>query len=368
MRITILYLGKTGGGCIYTYEMSRALIEEGADIQIIVPLLIENKQDFLNLTNNEHCEVLFVSTYNSKKEFLINSLKHSQFKKIAKEINSFGPECLYIPMITIWGRFVLPLINKNIQIVTTVHDVSQHLGEENFIIDKFNTYIIRHSNKIIILTKSFISEVAEKYHKPIANICWIRHPNYNYYRPTCFHEEKEIKKRLLFFGRIHEYKGVSVLLDAMEIIKHHIPEISMRIAGSGKISSENLNKIKLLSPSVEVVNKYIPNNEIYKYFEDVDIVVAPYIEASQSGVVMLAYAFNKPVIVSDVGGLPEQVFEDTGKIIPANDINALASTIIDFYRNPQTIINMRQAIKIKNNTIFSWQRAAVELLEFIDSQ
>ncbi|MDE7139819.1 MAG: glycosyltransferase family 4 protein, partial [Treponemataceae bacterium] len=180
-----------------------------------------------------------------------------------------------------------------------------------------------------------------------------------------FYKKNSITKKILFFGRLHEYKGISVLLDAMPIVKEKDSDIVLNIVGNGIISNSDNEKIKKLGSSCNVKNKYIPNEEIYKYFEDVDFVVVPYIEASQSGVVMLAYAFGKPVIATDIGGLPEQVFEDTGIIIQPNDRIALANSILEMYENPSKIFEMGKAAELKNGTLFSWETSANSLLNFL---
>lgn len=92
-----------------------------------------------------------------------------------------------------------------------------------------------------------------------------------------------------------------------------------------------------------------------------------HIEASQSGVVMLAYSFSKPVIVTNVGGLPEQVFEDTGIIVQPNDKNALADSILKMYEEPQKIPEMGKFAEEKNETVFSWKTSAKKLLKFLET-
>lgn len=369
MKITVLYLGKSGAGCIYTYEMILALLSCGIDLQIIVSDYIENKKDYIHLIQDRHCNIIFVPTYNNKTEFVFKSFNLLKFRNIASRINSYNPDWLYVPMITIWGRFIVPFLDSKIKIATTIHDVSQHLGEHNTIIDKFNTYMIRKSNKIVTLSKTFVDPIAKKYNKDNKDICWIRHANYDYYLPKSYRisDLSELSKRILFFGRIHEYKGISVLLDAMKIIKNVIPDMMLRIAGKGIISNDLRNKLDTLAPSIELSNKWISNEDIYYYFDNVDLVVAPYIEASQSGVVMLAYSFGKPVVVTDVGGLPEQVFQDTGIVVRAGDPEDLARNIIKLYNTPNIFVKMQKAI-IKNNTsLFSWQNSAESLIKFLSN-
>ncbi len=367
MKITVLYLGKSGGGCVYTYEMVRHLLEQKAEIQLILSSLIENKNYFENLKRQENFNLIFTPTYKNGKEFVLKSLNILKFMRLGKRINSFSPDWIYIPMISIWARMILPFVNKKTKIVTTIHDVSMHLGEKNSLIDGFNDYIIRRSHKIVTLSERFIPLISEKYGFNKKQICWIRHGNYDYYRSSNFDNKNSITKRILFFGRIHEYKGISVLLDAMTIVKEKAPDIVLNIVGKGKISDSDNEKINRLGKSCNIVNKYIPNEEIYRYFEDIDFVVVPYIEASQSGVVMLAYSFSKPVIVTNVGGLPEQVFEDTGIIIQPNDKNVLADSILKMYEEPQKILEMGKSAEKKNETLFSWKLSAETLLKFLEN-
>lgn len=367
MKITVLYLGKSGAGCIYTYEMIRHLLEQNAEIQLILSSLIENWSDFENLKSRENFDLIFTPTYKNGKDFVLKSLNILKFMKLGSRINSFSPDWIYIPMISIWARMILPFVNKKTKVVTTIHDVSMHLGEKNSLIDRFNNYIVRHSQKIVTLPERFIPLISEKYGFNKKQICWIRHGNYNYYRPSNFQNKNSITRRILFFGRIHEYKGISVLLDAMAIVKEKDPDIVLNIAGKGKLSDSDNEKINRLGKSCNIVNEYIPNEEIHRCFEDIDFVVVPYIEASQSGVVMLAYSFSKPVIVTDVGGLPEQVFEDTGIIIQPNDRNALADSILKMYEEPQKILEMGKSAEQKNETVFSWKLSAETLLKFLET-
>lgn len=366
MKITVLYLGKSGGGCIYNYEMVRQLLSRGIKTQLILSSFIENRTDFENLRKFENLNIIYTSTYKNKKEFVLKCLNLFRFLRLGRKINSFSPDWIYIPMVSIWARMIFPFVHKKIKIVTTIHDVSMHLGEKNSLIDNFNNYIIKRSDRIVTLSERFIPLISEKYGFKENKICWIRHGNYNYYKPLNFKNKSSITKKILFFGRIHEYKGISVLLDAMSIVKEKDSSIVLKIVGKGVFSNSDSEKIKQLGSSCKVENNYVPNEEIYKYFEDIDFVVVPYIEASQSGVVMLAYSFSKPVIVTNVGGLPEQVFEDTGIIIRPNDKNVLADAILKMYTRPQRILDMGKLAEEKNKTIFSWETSANTLLKFLN--
>jgi len=141
---------------------------------------------------------------------------------------------------------------------------------------------------------------------------------------------------VLFFGFVRRYKGLPVLIEALAIARRTLP-IRLVIAGEfwedelvyrDKVARLNLND------AVRFYNAYVPNNDMATFFAAADIVTLPYLEATQSGVVQLSYAFEKPIIATSVGGMPEAVIhEKTGLLVPPNDASALAEAMIHFFSN-----------------------------------
>ncbi len=158
----------------------------------------------------------------------------------------------------------------------------------------------------------------------------------------------EKSKVLLFFGYVRKYKGLDLLLDALaELIKK---DNSYKLLAAGefyddekyytdKVKSLNLNKY------VKLLNQFIPNEEVAKYFEPSDLVVLPYRSATQSGILNLAYGFLKPVLVTNVGGLAEFVDEGkTGYIIKPDSQKDLVAGIVNFFEQKEKI-NFEENIK-----------------------
>src|ERR1035437_11184822 len=115
---------------------------------------------------------------------------------------------------------------------------------------------------------------------------------------------KEIPKSdkiVLFYGLINKYKGVEVLISAMKNVIKVLPDLKLIIAGKGKIEYD----ITTLGNNFEIINRYITNEEIAELNQLATLVVCPYFSASQSGVVMTSFAFNNPVLATNVGALPE---------------------------------------------------------------
>jgi len=141
---------------------------------------------------------------------------------------------------------------------------------------------------------------------------------------------------LLFFGFVREYKGLKHLLAAMPMIVEALPRCKLLIVGDilDNEKEDYLQRIKQTGcqESIMLFSEYVSDNEVEYYFSACDLVVLPYESATQSGVVQIAYGFEKPVVVTSVGGLPEVVLDGkTGFIVPPNDHEKIADTVIRFF-------------------------------------
>ncbi len=140
---------------------------------------------------------------------------------------------------------------------------------------------------------------------------------------------------LLFFGLVRPYKGLSYLLEAMPAVLNALPETYLLIAGEFWQDKQTyltqMTRLRI-EKQIKVIDYYVLNEDIPLYFGAADVVVLPYIQASQSGVLPLAYGLERPVIASRIGGLPEVVKEgQTGLLVPPRDAEALAAAIIRFF-------------------------------------
>lgn len=136
----------------------------------------------------------------------------------------------------------------------------------------------------------------------------------------------------LFFGYISRYKGADVLCEAMRIVKKQMSDAKVIIAGRGGDYFDIQQYVK--DGTIELRNYYISDEELAGLIINASFVVCPYIDATQSGVVMSAYSLNKPVVVSDVGGLPEMVeYGKYGPVVHAGNVEELAETMITLYQS-----------------------------------
>jgi glycosyltransferase involved in cell wall biosynthesis len=144
------------------------------------------------------------------------------------------------------------------------------------------------------------------------------------------------KKVVLFFGYVRQYKGLMNLIEAMPIVRKEIPNAHLLVVGEfyddPKPYRDAIARLGL-SDAVTIVAEYVPNEEVHRYYSAANVVVLPYNEATQSGILSIAFGFAKPVIATNVGGLAELIDDGaTGYVVPPHDSTALALAIVKYFR------------------------------------
>lgn len=249
------------------------------------------------------------------------------------------------------------------------------IPHEHRIEDRFLTRIGLWNIHYFIVQSESVKKDLLKF-KPAANYREVPHPVYEIFSDQYTQEQarKELKlgkeeRVILFFGFIREYKGLHILLKAMPFVLEKM-DVKLLVAGEFYDDSKkyfDLIKNLNIENAVFVFDEYIPNEDVGLYYSASDVVVLPYISATQSGIVQIAYNYDKPVITTNVGGLPEVVEEKmTGYIVPAENPELLARAIIEFYRKKDQINFMENIREFKQQ--FSWDRMAREVEEFMNKK
>ncbi len=167
---------------------------------------------------------------------------------------------------------------------------------------------------------------------------------------------------ILMFGNILSHKGADVLLEAMEIVHDRCPQAKLIIAGRWKWKYEKIEYFKQ-KDYIKLMDCYIPDFELANLISNSLFCVTPYLDATQSGVIMSAFAYNKPCIATNVGGLPEMVVNERyGLIIPPKDVESLANALIRLLRNPNILEKF--SMNIKNDYSYnskSWNTISSEI-------
>lgn len=167
-----------------------------------------------------------------------------------------------------------------------------------------------------------------------------RHPAYDHFGAPVPRDEARAALRLdarapvlLFFGFVRRYKGLHVLLDALPLVRARLPDARLVVAGEFYADEADLRaQAAPLGDAVRFDADYIPDAAVATYFGAADVVVQPYVTATQSGVAQIAFHFGRPVITTDVGGLAEVVPDGTaGLVVPPDDSVALADAVVRFF-------------------------------------
>lgn len=206
--------------------------------------------------------------------------------------------------------------------------------------------------------------------KPVA---FVPHPVYDNYGPPAGKEESLQRLGLppaggyvLFFGFIRDYKGLDLLLEAMARPEIAALDLHLIVAGEfygNEAKYRSLIARLALENRLSLYDRYIPAEEVRYYFGAADLVAQPYRSATQSGISQLAYHFEKPMLVTNVGGLPEIVTHGQSGYVTAPQPEAIAAAIQDFFAG-QRCTAMTEAVRQEKRR-FSWEAMTTALMEWL---
>lgn len=320
----------------------------------------------------------FVGTIDKKVAFhmfrgrrpLFNPVNLFSFAKLLRTICQFKPDIIHFQlggsitdlMIFLYGKYL-----RKCPIIVTFHDVKLHLGEKYTWKVHFARYWERKcSDQIIVHGEKLKEQMLEEYHLPGEKV-HIIHIGEIEVAPFKKYEREDIREEgnlVLYFGRIWKYKGLEYLIKAEPIISREVPNTKIVIAGLGENFKKYEEMIGNRREKFIVHNYRISYKEGAELFQRSSVVVLPYIEASQSAVVPTAYGFKKPVVVTDVGSIPEIVNNGkTGYIVPPKDPEAFATVVIKLLKDDKLRKQMGENAYKKLKEDFSWDKIAEKTIE-----
>lgn len=264
-----------------------------------------------------------------------------------------------LPLFLIYVVICLGFKLRRKPIIFTVHNALPH--EKSPFYDTISRFLFRFGDHFIVHTKPNRDQLIKHYRIPPEKVTQIPHG------PLDFHVKGDVnrgkareemgfgleEKVILIFGAIRSYKGIDTALKAFKDILSVIPEARLFIVGKPWESwgpyQQLIDELDI-GDSIKTCLEYIPSGTVWKYFEASDLVVLPYHNFdSQSGVGATAISFRKPLIVTDVGGLPELV-GDRRYVVPVKDSKALATTIVSCLKSSARLVEMSlKAEKVAEN-------------------
>ena len=308
-------------------------------------------------------------------QFLINTANPFNIIGVANQIKKMKPDLVIIQW---WHPYFAPCYSiltgflKNTKILFICHNVFPH---ERFPMDKFLTRMtLKHGDCYIVQSRQDEEDLKTIIKNPIYKRTV--HPTYNAFKMQNMSKEQAREKLkisngekvLLFFGFVREYKGLKHLIKAMPLIQQKLDLVRLMVVGDfgdDKQSYLDLIQESHCEKTIDICDGYIPDQEVEKYFAACDLVVCPYESATQSGIIQIAYGFDKPVVATNVGGLPDVVADKkTGYLVEPKNPEAIADVVIDFYDNKR---ELEYAEHIQESAYeFSWERMVEIISDLMD--
>jgi len=301
-------------------------------------------------------------------DYLIDSLNPITWSLAARTIQEYGPDKIVLPW---WVAFWVPqfwsiitLVKHHLQseVVFVCHNVVEH--ESSLMKRWASKTVLSKADRLITHSKEETRRLKDLLGGN-PNVITAFHPTYAGLSKMEYTKEEAKEKLglvgnvLLFFGFVREYKGLAVLLEAMPFILKD-KDVTLLVVGEfWKDKQKYLDKIKKLgiTSKVNIFDEYVPNEEVGLYFAAADLVVQPYFSATGSGVCQMAYGFDRPVVATKVGCLPEVVDNGmNGRLVEPGDVQGLAKAIVESLDSNHLLTLSQNAAKTKE--MFSWVRFA----------
>jgi D-inositol-3-phosphate glycosyltransferase len=362
------------GGGISTFNelLATKLQEAGHQVKIITfslqypSFLFPGKSQYATEPRAEHLTI----------EVSLNSINPISWYNVGKQVQLEAPDLV---IFRYWTPFIAPclgtvgrLIHQNYKtkIVTIADNIIPH--EKNIVDKLLTSYFLKCSDGFVTMSRSVLEDLKKFNIRKAA--AYNPHPMYENFGDEMTKQDARTKlkldasgKYLLFFGFIRKYKGLDILLQAFADKRIQDAGIKLIIAGEyydKPDEYEAIIKENALQDAVIQVNDFIPDSEVSTYFCAADMVVQTYKTATQSGVTQIAYYYNKPMLVTNVGGLAELVPDQKVGYVTTTSVTEIADAILDFYQNKRETAFVDN-IKIERER-FTWDSMIEKLLTVAD--
>lgn len=238
-------------------------------------------------------------------------------------------DAIYFESLHTWNLPIMMMSGKA-KTYQVIHEVIPHEGDSQVkMVDLMNKAVVKFADTIVLRNKTYIQDMIERYGISADRVkyleLWRRYPAYT----TPVHSG-----RVLFFGRINPYKGADNLLEIVRLCPNTQFDVVGRVDSQMQGIVDQLAKEK----NVKLNNDYVTDAEMREAFANCDWVIVPYNSASQSGIIIDAYKYSRPVIAFAVGAIPEQVDDGkSGHIVEAGDNKKFAEKLMEAVKlsNPE---------------------------------
>lgn len=351
-----------GGLAVYNERLARSFQDEGYEVEIWTFTLQYPNFLFPGKTQFSTEPAPDGLTIHRK----LNSVNPFNWLKVGRALRKADADLVvmrfWIPYMAPSHGVIARLARKNkkTKIVSILDNVVPH--EKGFADRMLARYFIHSIDGGVTMSKSVLEDAKAIDEKK--NVQYCPHPLYDNFGLKVNREEAleflhldPNPRYMLFFGIIRDYKGLDLLLHAMADERIKRMNVKLIIAGEFYNNAEQYHELErqlALSDQLVWMSQFVPDSEVKYYFNAADIIVQPYKSATQSGVTQIAYHFDKPMLVTDVGGLKEIVPDGVVGYVTEVDAEKIASALVDFFENGRQTA-FEQNIQVEKQK-YSWRR------------
>ena len=303
----------------------------------------------------------------------VNSVNPFNWLKVGREIRRQRPDMV---MIRFWLPFMAPCLgtiarvvrrDKHIKVVALLDNVVPH---EKRIGDKvFARYMIKSVGGYVAMSEAVLAD-AKSFDdtKPLA---LTPHPLYDSFGAKATREEAigalgldSDTRYILFFGLIRDYKGLDLLLRAFADGRLRGKGVKLIVAGEVYGNAEFYERLEQelgLAEHIVWYKEFVPADKVRYFFAAADLVAQPYKSATQSGITQIAYHFERPMLVTDVGGLAEIVPHGKVGYVTKPEVADIADALVDFVEH-RSEADYREGI-LQEKAKYAWSNMTAALLE-----
>jgi glycosyltransferase involved in cell wall biosynthesis len=355
IHLGILYIGKQGGICHYTYELVRVI----SKIARVTCYLSANNV-LLDKWYDLPCQIKIFDTYNGFSSLLWSMVYQQQPLSVAKEIQKDKPDILLDTGSGPWAEIIKKAIFSKPLLIDVIHDVEIHPDKWLPLLRAYQFFYPINANAFIGISDYSCKQMLLKF--PNASIIKSAHGIIHSSSSVDLDRIANNRNKILFFGRVEKYKGVELLVESFRIAKQICPDISLSIVGKGLIDAKL--KKQILALDIQLINRWVSERELSEIVDSHGVIIMPYLSATQSGVAAVSLGNGLPAIATNVGALPEQIIHGrNGLIVPPGDANALAKAMLDISKDYTSAYKMSQEACLIAGTTYSWEKIANNLWE-----
>lgn len=318
---------------------------------ILAPMFPAGVREFWQSATSFH-----LVSHPSRRSFSLSSWRISG--DVLRWVADRQADVLHLDDVDVSPRLALALPRlKKTTVVISVHDPEPHSGEANWRKTFARRIAFRRANAFVLYNAAARESFASHYAIDAACVHVTRFGPYDVIRAWSSPAPAPSHETVVFFGRLSPYKGLEDFYRAIPLINRRMPDARFLIAGRPIDGYTPPHPPAVPPPArIDVTERYLAGAEAASLLRDASVVVCPYRDASQSGVALSAFAFDVPVVATDVGGLPEYVLpERTGLVVPVGDAEAIADAVCRILLDRALAARLRDGIR---HAPFSWDDAA----------